>query len=253
MDVTAAPDHIDYLDAAAATRTGADYKRRLADALDLRLGQAVLDIGCGPGTDLERLADAVTPGGSVVGVDSDPVMVSEAGRRLAHRAAVEIRAGDAHELPLPDASIDRARTDRVLQHVAGPAAALAEAHRVLRPDGLLGMAEPDWDTLAVADEDVVTSRSWARFVASQVRNPTVGRQLVRLAASAGFGIRSVEAVPVTFRDFDSAERILGLRRTTARAVRSGALSEDVAEGWLARLQVGPFLAGFTFYLVVAAR
>jgi len=250
MDATAAPDRIEYLDAVGGTTVALDYKRRLMSALDLRAGQTVLDIGCGPGADLGRLADAVAPGGSVAGVDNDPAMLAEARRRFAGEPAVSIWAGDAHSLPLGTASVDRARTDRVLQHVADPAGLLAEARRVLRPGGLLGMAEPDWDTLAVADEDVAASRAWARFVAGGVRNATVGRQLVRLAIGAGFAIRSVRAVPVVFRDFADAEQVLGLRRTTARAVQAGVLA---SASWLERLASGPFLAGFTFYLVVAEK
>jgi SAM-dependent methyltransferase len=246
---TAAPDPIQYLDAAAGTAAGVDYKRQLVDALDLRAGQTVLDLGCGPGTDLTALAEAVAPAGSVIGVDRDPRMVAEARRRLAGRPEVEVRTGDVHALPLPDAVVDRARVDRVLQHVDDPARVLAEARRVLRSGGVFGMAEPDWDTLTVADEDVDTSRGFARFVAGGVRNPTVGRQLARLASRAGFGIRSVDAVAVVFRDFGTADQILGLRRNAARAVRAGALTDGAAQPWLDRLSGEPFLAGFTFYLV----
>ncbi|MFC5924375.1 methyltransferase domain-containing protein [Micromonospora vulcania] len=250
---TAAPDQIAYLDTAAATAVGIAYKQRFVDALDVRPGHAVVDIGCGPGTDLGRLADAAQPGGLVVGVDRESRMLAEAGRRLADRPTVELREGDAHALPLADASVDRARVDRVLMHVEDPATVLAEVRRVLRPDGVFAMAEPDWDTLAVADEDVRTSRRFARFVAGRVRNPTIGRELVRLSAQAGLRVRSVEAVAVVFRDFDTADQILGLRRNSARAVAAGELTEADAQPWLQRLMAGPMLAGFTFYLVTAAR
>lgn len=248
---TAAPDPIHYLDTAAGTAVGIDYKRRLFDALDLHPGQTIVDIGCGPGTDLARLAEAVTSAGSVIGVDYDPAMLAEARRRLTGQPSVDVRFGDAHELPLDDACADRARIDRVLQHLADPAQALLEAHRVIRPGGVFGMAEPDWDTLAVGDEDVETSRGFARFVAGNVRNATIGRQLVRLATHAGFKIRSVDAIPVLFRDFDTADQILGLRRNAARAVQAGALNEEAVQSWLRRLMAGPFLTGFTLYLVAA--
>jgi ubiquinone/menaquinone biosynthesis C-methylase UbiE len=264
MEATAAPDHIEYLDSSARTPAGVDYKRKLTSALDLRAGQTVLDIGCGPGTDLGTMADVVAPGGSaddsafglpsrvgsVIGIDSDPRMPAEARRRFGDRPEVTVWSGDAHNMPVADASIDRARTDRVLQHVTDPARVIAEARRVLRPGGRLAMAEPDWDTLAVAGEDVAGSRAWARFVASCVRNATMGRQLARLSAGAGLTVRSVEAVAVLFQDFDSAEQVLGLRRTTARAVLAGALA---SESWLERLTEGPFLAGFTLFLVVAEK
>jgi SAM-dependent methyltransferase len=178
-------------------------------------------------------------------------MVAEADRRRAGRPDIGILTGDAHALPLGDASVDRARVDRVLQHLHEPARAMAEAHRVLRPGGVFGMAEPDWDTLAVADDDVGTSRGFARFTAGRVRNATIGRQLVRLAVRADFQVRSVDAVVMVFRDFDMADQILGLRRNCARAVQAGVLDEEVVEPWLRRLANGPFLASFTLYLVTA--
>jgi ubiquinone/menaquinone biosynthesis C-methylase UbiE len=247
----AAPDPIAYMDAAASTAVGMDYKQRFAASLDVWPGQTVLDVGCGPGTDLARLADAVGGEGSVIGVDREDRMLEEARRRMTDRPNVELLLGDVLDLPIPDGGIDRARTDRVLQHVADPARAVEEVRRVLRPGGLFGMAEPDWDTLAVADQDLDTSRQFARFVAGRVRNPTMGRELVRLCVRAGFRIRSVEPIAVLFRDFATADEILGLRRNSARAVQAGAMSESDAGSWLQRLAHGPVVAGFTFYLIVA--
>ncbi|WP_433372196.1 methyltransferase domain-containing protein [Actinoplanes sp. CA-142083] len=241
-------DQITYMDVAAATPAGLDYKRRSLAALDVRPGQTVVDIGCGPGTDLGRLAEAVGPDGLVIGIDRDPSMLAEARRRSDAR----VHEGDIHALPLADGSVDRARADRLLQHVSDPQAAIAEVRRVLRPGGLFGMAEPDWDTLAVADDDPGVSRAWSRFVAGRVRNPTIGRELPRLCARAGLEVRSVEPVAVVFHDFETADRILGLRRNTDRAVQAGALLAAVGDSWVRRQQSGPVLAGFTCYLVTAS-
>jgi ubiquinone/menaquinone biosynthesis C-methylase UbiE len=253
MDATAAPDQIAYMDTAAATAVGLDYKQRFAAALDPRPGQTVADIGCGPGTDLGRLADAVGRSGSVIGVDHEPRMLHEARQRFADRPNVELRQGDAHDLPLADGSVDRARMDRVMQHVLDPAKVVAEVRRVLRVGGLFGMAEPDWDTLAVADEDVETSRRFAGYLAGRVRNPTIGRELVRLSGQAGLRVRDVEPIAVLFSDFGTADQILGLRRNAAQAVQAGVLAETDAEAWVRRLETGPVVAGFTFYLVTAER
>jgi ubiquinone/menaquinone biosynthesis C-methylase UbiE len=248
-----APDPIAYMDAAAGTAVGLAYKRRFVDALGVLPGQTVVDIGCGPGTDLARLADATGNDGSVIGVDRDARMLDEARRRLADRPNVDLRPGDAAALPLATGSVDRARLDRVLQHVAEPSTAIAELRRVLRPGGRCGMAEPDWHTLAVADEDHETSDGFADFVAGRVRNATVGRHLVRLCVDAGLRVRSVEPIAVLFRDFGTADQILGLRRNCALAVQAGRVAEAKAEAWLRRLARGPLVAGFTFYLVTADR
>ncbi|MFF1905116.1 methyltransferase domain-containing protein [Kitasatospora sp. NPDC058218] len=249
---TATPDPIVYLDRVAATDLGRSYKGRMLDELDLRPGQTALDLGCGPGTDLASLARAVTATGAVIGVDHDEATVDAARERTADQHAVTVRLGDIHELPLPDHTADRARTDRVLQHVADPARALREIHRVLRPGGRLVMGEPDWDTLAVDHPDSDLSRAYTRYVTDEVvRNARIGRQLPRLATAAGFAVPTVIPITPVFRDARAADRILGLERTTRRATAAGYLTEEGARRWLDHLSTGPFLATVTFYIVVA--
>ncbi|MES4904811.1 MULTISPECIES: methyltransferase domain-containing protein [unclassified Streptomyces] len=252
MFEAAVPDRIGYLDRLAGTDVGRSYKQLVLDALDARPGHTALDLGCGPGTDLAALAEAVAPSGTVIGVDTDPAMVDRARERTADLPAVDVRLGDAHALPLADASVDRARTDRTLQHVTDPAQVLAEARRVLRPGGRLVMAEPDWDSLAVDHPDPEISRAYTRHIADRiVRNAVIGRQLPRLATEAGFAVPSVVPVTSVFRDVRSADRILGFQRNAERAAAAGYLSEEAARRFLDHLAAGPFFAAVTLYVVVA--
>ncbi|MER6982258.1 methyltransferase domain-containing protein [Streptomyces carpinensis] len=249
---TSKPDAVAYLDRLATSDLGRSYKRRMLDELDLHAGHTALDLGCGPGTDLETLAGAVTPAGAVIGIDHDQDMVEAARARATGRAVVDVRHGDIHDLPVPDRTVDRARTDRVLQHVADPRAALSEIHRVLRPGGRLVMGEPDWETLTVDHPDGDLTRAYTRHVAERVvRNAGIGRQLARLAAESGFSVPEVIAVTPVFRNLHVADRILGLERTTRRAVAAGYFTDETAEAWLTHLRQGPFLAAVTFYIVVA--
>lgn len=241
-----------YLDAVAATDMARSYKRDLLAALAIEPGHHVLDVGCGPGTDLMALAAATGPTGAVFGVDQDPQMVATARTRMADQPTVQVRQADAHQLTFETHSIDRARTDRVLMHVADPAAVLAELHRVLRPGGLLTLAEPDWDALAIDHPDLAISRAFTRYIAERVnRNPAIGRQLPRLAAQAGFTLRTVRNEAAVFTDFEAAETILGLRRNTERAVTAGYLTADEAHAWLEHLTTGTFFATSSFITVLA--
>lgn len=96
----------------------------------------LLDIGCGTGHLLERVAPLVD---SALGVDASREMLALARTRLAGRglAHVSVRQADMYRLPLPDAGFDVATLQMVLHYAEDPAAALAEAARVLRPGGRL--------------------------------------------------------------------------------------------------------------------
>lgn len=243
---------IAYLDRAAASDAGRRYKNELLAALDPGTGDVVLDVGCGPGTDLGALADAVGPDGTVIGVDLDSAMLERATRRTADRPTIEVRAGDAHALPLPSASVDRARVDRVLMHVADPPRVLAELRRVVRPGGRVALAEPDWHTLVIDDVDLATSTAYTEYVtAAVVRNAAIGRGLGRLLADAGFA-PSVRATAVAYDDYPAAEAVLRMPAVAERGWRAGALDEGAARAWLDRLERGPFLAAFTLFTAVGS-
>ncbi|WP_413101004.1 methyltransferase domain-containing protein [Streptomyces sp. Inha503] len=249
---SAVPDRIGYLDRLAATDAARSYKGVMLDALDARPGQTVLDLGCGPGTDLSALAEVVGPSGRVIGIDSSQEMAEQARRRTEDLSMVDVELGDIHTLPLEDGSIDRARTDRTLQHAADPAGALAEARRVLRPGGRLVMGEPDWDSLTIDYPDVEVSRAYTRHVTDKiVRNGVIGRQLARLALDAGFAVPTVAPVTSVFREVQAADLVLGLQRNTERAVSAGYLPAPASRRWLDHLATEPFFAAVTLYVVVA--
>lgn len=241
-------DAIGYLDAVARHDTARAYKQRLLSALDVWRRHTVLDVGCGPGTDLVDLA--ATGAEWVIGVDADPVMVAAARERTEEHPAVAVHLGDAADLPLADAVVDRARLDRVLHQVASPAAVLAELRRVLRPDGIAVVAQPDWDSITVDPGDVRVNRVVREFVCERVvPGGTVGREVARLAARAGFEVDLHVTAPA-IRDFAAADEILGLRRNADRAVRAGELAPDVARRWLRELGTTPFLATFLLFTAV---
>jgi ubiquinone/menaquinone biosynthesis C-methylase UbiE len=215
-------------------------------------GHTVVDLGCGPGTDLVSFADATGPTGSVIGIDSDPVAVIAAAEVVKARPWVQVRLGDIVDMSLDDESVDRVHTDRVLQHVVDPAAVVAEAHRILRSGGRAVFAEPDYDTLVIDYPDARVMRAYRAFITeSVVRNATIGRQLGRLAQQAGFVSSAVVPVTSVFRDVTEADQVFGFERVTRRAVASGALHEAAANEWLHHLETEPFFASATLFVVVA--
>lgn len=105
----------------------------------LRLGEVVLDIGSGSGTDLLLAARRVGPSGRAIGVDMTDEMIRRCHAAIAESGLqnVEVRRGDAENLPVDDATVDAVTSNGVLNLVPGKERAFREIYRVLRPGGRL--------------------------------------------------------------------------------------------------------------------
>jgi SAM-dependent methyltransferase len=170
-------------------------------------------------------------------------MLRSAARLTAGVGSVALLRGDVHTLPIRAESLDRIRTDRVLQHVIDPRLALAELHRVCRTGGRGVFAEPDWGALAIDSSRPAVSDAFTAFTCrTVVRHPRIGREVGRLAVSAGWTRVALTAFAATFTDFDEADRILGLRRNSADAVIQRAMTASDRDTWLDELAGTAFLA-----------
>jgi len=112
---------------------------------DPQPGMRVVDIGCGTGNLLVALARQ-RPGLDLAGLDPDGRALARAARRSRRaRLSVDWRRGFAQELPYPDGSVDRVFSSLMLHHLddASKDDLLAEVGRVLRPDGILVLADLD--------------------------------------------------------------------------------------------------------------
>ena len=100
----------------------------------------LLDIGTGTGRMLEILAPRVQ---NALGIDQSREMLSIARVNLEQSGLdnASVRLGDMYQLALPDASFDAVVVHQVLHYADRPAAAIAEAARVLRPNGILVLVD----------------------------------------------------------------------------------------------------------------
>lgn len=125
--------------AALGFLVGRDHAARLAiDLADLRPGDALVDVGCGPGVAARR---AVERGATAIGVDPAPVMRRVARARWRRVRGLEWRAGTAESLPVDDGWASVVWSLATVHHWADLDAGLAEAHRVLSPGGRLVVLE----------------------------------------------------------------------------------------------------------------
>jgi ubiquinone/menaquinone biosynthesis C-methylase UbiE len=68
--------------------------------MDLTSGENVLDVGCGVGDDIRKLAPLIHPNGCAIGIDASESMIAEARRRCADVVpAIHFAVGEAETLP----------------------------------------------------------------------------------------------------------------------------------------------------------
>jgi arsenite methyltransferase len=218
-----------------AAYAGHDMARRrelVREALAVRPGDRVLDVGCGPGFYIPELLREVGPKGAVVGIDSSESMLALAAGRSGNGPNVEFHEADATALPVDDASFDAAFSVQVLEYVADIPAALAEIHRALRPGGRTVIWDVDWATLSMRTADPERMRRMLDAWDEHLTHASLPRTLTGELRRAGFADVSMrghafatnELSPDTYGGF--------LVSFLERFVRErDAVSEDDARAW----------------------
>ncbi len=121
--------------------------RRLAvfEALSIKTGQAILDLGCGGGHLVRDIALAVGGSGRAVGLDASPDQLKSAGALCADLASVEFIEGSATAMTFEDGSFDGLASIQMLEYIVEVDTTLAEARRVLKTGGKAVLISVLWD------------------------------------------------------------------------------------------------------------
>jgi arsenite methyltransferase len=184
---------------------------------ELREGEVVLDLGSGGGIDVLLSARRVGPTGKAYGLDMTEEMLALARRNAEQAGArnVEFLKGHIEAVPLPAETVDVVISNCVINLSVDKPAVFAEAFRVLKPGGRLGVSD-------VVAEDHLSARdraergAWVGCIAGALSKAEYETQL----AEAGF-----TGVSVTF----SHQLADGMHSAIVRATRpAGATAAPTA-------------------------
>jgi SAM-dependent methyltransferase len=197
----------DTMDATARWDAAIELRAWEREHLRLRIGQRLLDVGCGLGDAALALGDDLGGTGEVVGVDASTEMLRVArSRSNGARCQVRWSVGDALALDEPDNSFDVVRCERTLQWLADPSVAVAEMARVVRPGGRISLIDTDWSTFRVdIGDDDVDSRIREALRIERNRPSNVGSRLSNLIRDGGLQLLAETNATQIWTDWDPDE------------------------------------------------
>jgi SAM-dependent methyltransferase len=230
--------------------------------LNLAPGQRLLDVGCGLGDAALALANDLGTDGEIVGIDvSEKMIASAQSRARTARCSVRFRVGDALQLAEPNCSFDAARSERTLQWLTDPKAAVAEMARALRPGGLLSLIDTDWSTfdIDVGDRDLA-QRVLDAMRIERRRPSNIGRRLADLVQD--IGLELVDQTTVTQRwsdwnpdDSPAPDGCFSMSSLAEDLVDAGQLAPDDRDRFVSTIHAaareGRFSMALTMFGVVA--
>ena len=134
---------------AEIVRLGVQHRLWAASAMalweraNIRAGQTVLDIGCGPGYTSADLAGVVTSSGKVIAIDQSELFIEHLKNRqkLLGETTIDARVLDVQKLELDQASLDAAYQRWVLCFVSDPEAVIRGVAHALKPGGVFAIQD----------------------------------------------------------------------------------------------------------------
>ena len=164
------------------------------EALRLRSGEHVLEIGCGGGFYAYEAAQCVGPTGRVCALDLSADQIAAAKGRCAELGWVECQVADAVKLPYGDAEFDALYGVQVFEYVAKLDDALRGVQRVLRPGGRVVILATNWSSLVWYSDQPARMERVLKAFAAHAPYPDLPAMLP--ARLRQFGMTAIRQTPV---------------------------------------------------------
>ncbi|MEE4212642.1 MAG: methyltransferase domain-containing protein, partial [Parvularcula sp.] len=185
---------------AAASRL--EVQARTLDQLlhrdNVFIGETLLEVGCGTGSQTLRLARN-RPDLRITAIDRSEASIAIARKRCSHCPNVRFIVADLFDMPVGERSFDNALVCFLLEHIASPPVALKELLRLLRPGAVVSVIEGDHGSVLMHPDSAAARAAIACQVQLQAAtggNANIGRTLYPLLKEAGLNDVEVEPCPI---------------------------------------------------------
>ena len=223
------------LEKAYSTPQIVEQRRRLGEIISAQSGESGLDVGCGVAYLACELAKEVAPKGRITAIDRSSEAVEASKVRIAKEeldGLVDVRVGDAAELPFRDETFDFVVAAQVYCYVPDVAKAIREAARVLRKGGRLVILDSDWDMWIWASGDpalarrIITARGAAQFA-----HAYLPREVHGLVRAAGMTLSDAQSFAIIEPHYDPDSFSVSIIPSTRDAALKQGISAEEVTRW----------------------
>lgn len=252
---------VNYLDGVRALSSIGRIDDALSGIVERMGARRIVEIGCGTGDLLVKLANACVPPAQGLGVEKSAGLAQEAAARHGHAGNLQFVVHDFNaaaggeelaEAGYAPGSVDAIILNRVVQHLRTPEVLLGNALPLLRPGGVVVISDVDWHTLTLRHPDRPVTDLVIGDHARSIINSAAGSTSAALLGAIGLvEVRTELKLTHHVHGFAMADQLFVLNSAVTRLVDSGRLARDAAHAWLetARNQ-SDFVAELTQTIVV---
>lgn len=251
---------IERLESRAQVNTFSDLFEKYVNRIEIPDAGKILEVGCGTGIILRKLAQRHAFSARGIGVDHCKSFI-DAATKFADQEKVtdslEFRLGDAHKLDFEDSEFDIVICHTVISHVTEPAKILAEMARVTKKGGVIAIFDGDYSSLTYAFPDhSFGNRMDAALSNTTFNNPRIMCDLPRLLPQ--FELVLTDAWGDAVVEIGQGSYFKTFAETYAPYVKnSGMLSEQTVDIWLKEqnkaMDNGTFFAACNYYTYLAKK
>jgi len=260
LDELAHEKLIHRLESRAQVNTFSNLFDKYIDKIELPESARILEIGCGTGVILRKLAQKKGFSGEGIGIDHCGSFV-EAAKQYARQEEVddvlEFEVGDAHNLRFDDDEFDIVICHTVISHVTEPVKVLSEMSRVTHKGGIIAIFDGDYASLTYAFPDHSFGQKMDAALASATfNNPRIMRDLPRLLSQFDLTLTDVWGDAVV--EIGDGSYFKTFAETYAPYVKnSGQISGQTVDIWLKEqhkaMENGTFFAACNYYTYLSRK
>jgi SAM-dependent methyltransferase len=208
-------------------------RQHTLNKLSVKLGEKILDVGCGVGFLSYEIALQTGDSGRVSGIDQNSEMIRHANKRCESLRNTEFSEANADNLPFPEESFDAVSCTQVLLYVNDVAQVLSGIRRVLKPAGRIIIVETDWRGVVLnSDYNSITRKIFSAWDAA-VPSPNLPVRLGPLLVDNGFCNVDVEPIPILNTEYTPSQFSHGMMNwITKNALKKRVITKEQSQKWL---------------------